>query len=80
VGRLLAFERDVENRVEPSGTGQRAAKLALTDADRVRVLAAPVEDARDQTLAAQAPRRGGAAQLALLYLDLDSFTGHGAGV
>jgi hypothetical protein len=80
VGGLLAFEHDVEDRVEAGRARQRATKVALADADGVRGLAAPVEDAGDQTLAAQAPRRGGAAQVALLHLDLDSFTGHGAGV
>ena len=54
VGRLLALERDVEDRVQALAARQHAAQLALGDADRVRRLAAAVEDARNQPLLAQA--------------------------
>jgi hypothetical protein len=45
----------------------------------MRRLTAPVEDAGYEALAAQAPRIGGAAPLALLDLELDSFSGHFGG-
>ena len=80
MGRLLAFEHDVEDRVQARGAGQDAAKLSLGDTDRVRRLPAPVEDAGNHPVAAQAARIGGTASLALRYFQLDSFTCHGAAV
>jgi hypothetical protein len=59
---------------------QGAPQVALVDADRVRRLAAAVEDAGDLAGAAEAARVGGAATLALGHGQLDSLTGHGAGV
>ena len=79
VGGLLAFERDVEDRVQPLSAGQHAPQLSLGNADRVRLLAAPVEHGRNQPLLAQAARFGGAAALALLYLQLHSLAGHRRG-
>ena len=80
MGRLLAFEHDVEDRVQARWAGQDAAKLSLGDTDRVRRLPAPVEDAGNHPVAAQAARIGGTASLALRYFQLDSFTCHGAAV
>ena len=51
---LLALDDDVEDRVQSRRPGQGLAKLPLGDAERVRRLAAPVEDAGDQPLPAQA--------------------------
>jgi hypothetical protein len=79
VSGLLALEGDVEDRVKTLSAGQHPAQLALGHADRVRLLAAPVEDARNQPLLAQAARLGGAAALALLYLQLHSLAGHRRG-
>ena len=47
VSLALAVDLDVEDRVEAGGAGERAAQLALGDADRDR-LAAAVEDARHE--------------------------------
>ena len=52
--RLLAVERDVEDRVQARTARQRAPELALGDGKRVRFLPAPVEDAGNQPLLAQA--------------------------
>jgi hypothetical protein len=79
VRRLLPLEDDVEDRVKPALSRQDAAELALGDADRVRLLAAAVEDAGDEALTAQAPSVGRATVLALLHLQLDSFAGHFGG-
>ena len=79
VGAALSVENDVEDRMQAGVAGERAPKLALVHAERMRRLAAPVEHARHQALAAQSPRIGGAATLALLDLELDSFTGHFGG-
>ena len=54
--RLLAGQDDVENCVEAGIARQRAPKLAFGHAERVWRLAAPVEDAGDEPLVAQAPR------------------------
>jgi hypothetical protein len=42
----------------------------------MRRLAAPVQNSGHEALVAQAPRVGGAATLARLDLELDSFSGH----
>jgi hypothetical protein len=76
VRRLLAFENDVENRVQAALTRQNATEVALRDADRVRRPAVSVQDARDEALAAQTARVGGPAPFALLHLQLDSLAGH----
>jgi hypothetical protein len=78
--RLLALERDIEDRVEARVAGQHASQLALRDRDRVRLLAPPVEHAGDQSLLAQPARFGGATALALLYLQLHSLARHGGEV
>ena len=70
---------DVEDRVKAVAAREHAPKLALLDTDRMRCVPAPVEDAGDQALLAQAPRRAGAPLLALLYLETDPFAGHTGG-
>ena len=76
VGRVLALERHVEDRVQAVAAGEHAPQLTLGDADRLRVLAATVEHARDQPLLAQAARLRGASALAVLHLQLHSLAGH----
>jgi len=76
---LLAFQGHVEDRVQARVAREHAPQLALRDRDRVRFLAAPVEDARDQPLLAQTARFGGAATFALRYLQLHPFAGHRRG-
>ena len=77
---LLPGEHDVENRVEAAGAAERAAQLALRDTDRVR-LRAPVEDARDETLLAQAPGLPRTDAVALPDFQLDPLSRHfGGGV
>ena len=78
--RLLSREDDVEDRVQPRRPRQRLAQLALADREGMRLLPAPVEDAGDQPLAPEPPRRRRAALVALLDLDLDSLACHGAAV
>ena len=46
--RLLAFDHDVDDPVQPGGAGQRDAELSLTDDERLVRLS--VEHARDQAL------------------------------
>ena len=53
--RRLPLEDDVQDRMQPAGTRERAAEIPLGDADRVRGLALAVEDTWDQALPAQAP-------------------------
>ena len=74
----LAVDLDVEDRVEARGTGERAAQLALGDADRDR-LAAAVEDARHEPLLAQAARLGRAEPFALRDEEFCAFSGHTGG-
>ena len=52
------------------------AQVALADRDRVRLLA-PVENAGDQALLAQAPRLGRAENGTILDQELDALTRHG---
>ena len=73
--RLLAFEHDVEDRVQAAFARERPAQLALGDRDRVR-LGAAVEHARDQPLPAQTLRDARADFLALLDFETDSLSGH----
>ena len=58
---------------------QRRAQLALGDRDRDRLLA-PVENARDEALPAQAAGLGGAEDGPVLDHQLDALSCHGAGV
>src|SRR5262249_12016430 len=76
VRRRLALQDDVEDRVQAALASQNTTELALGDADRVRLLAVAVEDAGNEALTAQAARVSRAASLALLDLQLDSFSGH----
>src|SRR6266511_3399701 len=78
--RLLAVEDDVEDRMRAGVAGEHAPKLALVHAERVRRLAAPVEDTGDEALLPQAPGIGGAARLTLLNLESNPLTGHGGRV
>ena len=75
VGGASAVDLDVEDRVETGGARQRAPELALLDGDRDR-LAAPVEDAGDDPLAAEAACLARAEVLALLDDQLCAFSGH----
>src|SRR5438094_767103 len=72
MGRRLALEHDVEDRVEPAGAGQHTPEIALRHADRIGAFPLPVEDAGDEPLLAQPPSVGGAARLALLHRQPDS--------
>src|SRR5207302_551881 len=76
VRRLLAFEEDVEDRVQTACAREDATQLPFGDADRVRHLPVPVEDAGDEPLPAQSPRVGGATPFTLPYLQLDPLTRH----
>ena len=73
---LLAVEDDVEDRVQPAGPRERAPELALLDAEGMRRLPAPVEDARNEPLPPQPPRLRRTAALAVLDLQPDPFAGH----
>ena len=55
MSRRLAVEDDVEDRVRARVARQRAPKLALVHEERMRRLAAPVEDAWHKALVPQAP-------------------------
>ena len=57
----------------------RAPELTLGHAERVRRLAASVENARDEPLGPEPACVGGAAPFARLDLELDSFAGHTGG-
>ena len=76
VGLLLALEDDVEDRVQPVVARQRLAELALLDAERMRLVPAPVENARDEAVLTQAPRGRAPARLPCLHLQLDSLSCH----
>ena len=76
VGLLLALEDDVEDRVQAVVTRQRLAELALLDAERMRLVPTPVENAGDQTLITQAPRGRAPARLPHLHPQLDSLSCH----
>ena len=75
--RLPAFDDDVEHGVQAAPRGERRAQVALGDRDRDRLLAA-VEDARDQALAAQAPRLGRAEDGTVLDHQFDALSSHDA--
>ena len=75
--RLLSLQDDVEDRVMAVGAAERAAKLALGDRDRMRLLATSVEDTGNESLSAQARGGSRAHALALLCLQLDSLSSHG---
>jgi hypothetical protein len=79
VRRLLAGQDDVEDRVQAMAAGEHAPQLALGDADRVRLLAVPVENAGDDPGTAQPPGLARPALLALLNFQTDPFAGHTGG-
>ena len=74
----LAVDLDVEDRVEARGARERAAQLALCDGDSDRI-AAPVEDAGNETRLPQAARLGRAEVLALRDEEFCAFSGHTGG-
>ena len=76
VGLLLALENDIEDRVQPVVASQRLAELALLYAERMCLVAAPVENARDEAFLTQAPRGRAPARLPCLHLQLDSLSCH----
>jgi len=78
VGAALAVDLHVENRVQARGAGQRPAELAFLDGDRDG-LAAPVEDAGNEPLAAQAASLARAETLALADDQLGAFSSHSGG-
>ena len=75
----LALEHDVEHGVQPRGAGEGGAELALADRERLRGRA-PVEDAGNEALLAQAPRLGRAEPAPFLHLETKSVAGHGGGL
>ena len=77
---LLPLEHDVEDGVQAVIAGQDAAKLALGHADGVGLVPAPVEDARNQARAPEATGLGRAQPVALLHVETDAFSCHGAQV
>ena len=77
--RVLAFDDDVEDRVQPSLAGQHPAEVTLRHGDGVGALALAVEHAGDEAGLAQAPGLAGASPLALGDLQLDSFARHDGG-
>jgi hypothetical protein len=74
----LAVDLDVEDRVEARRAGERAAQLALGNADRDR-LAAAVEDARHEPSLRSTARLGRAEPLALRDHQFRPFSGHSGG-
>jgi len=79
VRRRLAVEDDVEDRVQTVTAGEHATKLALGNADRVRLLPLSVEDAGDLPTLAQAARLARPALLTLLHLQTNTLAGHNGG-
>ena len=65
--------------MQPRVAGEDTPELTLGNAERVRRLAAPVEDTGNHSRVAQASRVRGAAPFALLDFELDSFAGHFGG-
>jgi len=80
VRRLLARERDVEDRVAAVRAAQRRPQLALGDGDGMRLLPAAVEDAGDVPLLAESARLARTELLALQHLETDSLSSHGGEV
>jgi len=78
VRRSLAVDLDVEDRVEAAGARERAAQLALRDADRDR-FTPTVENARHEPLLAQASRLRRTEPGALLNRQLCAFACHTGG-
>src|SRR5690242_14378407 len=76
VRRLLARERDVEDGVAAVWAGQHRSELTLRHGDGMRLLATAVDDPGNEAVAAEPSGRGRADGLALLRLQLDSFSGH----
>ena len=76
VGLLLALEDDVEDRVQAVVARQRLAELALLDAERMRLVAAPVENAGDEALSRRRREARAPARLPRLHLQLDSLSCH----
>jgi hypothetical protein len=66
--------------VEAMRSSQDASQLPLGHADRVRFLAAAVQDTRDESLPAEPSGRGGAVLRSLIDLQTNPFVSHGAPV
>src|SRR5581483_4224972 len=77
VRRLLALEHDVEDGVTSVRPGEYASQRPLRHRDRVRLLAAPVQDAGNETRAAQPRARPRSGAFALLHLQPDPLSCHG---
>jgi len=80
VRRLLLIQAHVEDRMQAVIACQHPPQLALFDADGMRLLPTPVEDAGDHSFAPQAARIAGSPALALADRELYSFAGHGGEV
>jgi hypothetical protein len=80
MSRLLTVENDVEDRVEAAVTGEHAPQGALGNANCMRRLATPVEDAGDDSFASQPAGIRRSAALALHDLEPHSLSCHGARV
>src|SRR6266545_298484 len=74
--RLLAVHHDVEDRVHAAATGEHASQLALGYTERMRVAAAPVEDAWNEALATQPAGFARACLHTRRDFQPDAFTGH----
>ena len=75
----LPIDHHVENGVQAAVTGEHPAQLPLGHGERMRRLAATVQNAWDQALPAQTARVGRTAPFALLDFQLDSLTSHDGG-
>jgi hypothetical protein len=80
MGRLLVVENDIEDRVEAVRATERAPQRALGHDERMWLVPPAVEDARDQTVSAQASRVTRSDGVPLLYLQAYSFPSHGGGL
>src|SRR5829696_5077763 len=76
VGLLGALDDDVDDRVEAVGAGEDPAELPLADAERLRGLPAPVENAGNCPFGAQTAGSRASTVLPRLHFELDTFTSH----
>jgi hypothetical protein len=77
---LLLADDYVEDCVRPVLAGERVAQLRLGHDECTRLECAPVENARNQPLLAQAPIGSATALRSFLKLELYSLSSHGAEV
>src|SRR4029450_2656569 len=80
VGGLLAVQDHVHDGVETVRTAEGGAKRALGHGERMGLLAAPVEDTRNQSLPAQATGLTGSPRVSLLDFQAYAFPSHGGGL